>query len=865
MPLDGSHFVRSDLNNVTYSAVETTDAVAQQLGLPLDSLERNSILKVNANENAYGPHPKVTAATATACQSGVLHIYPDPDGPRVLRERIAKEFGPKGDATGVDRVVVGAGSDDVLEVMLRVTGANRVVISTPTFGMYAFLAKQYNSSVVDVPRMPERDFAVDIDGIKRVLEKDNSGVSIVFLTSPNNPTATLTPMSEIEALCAFAADKNTIVCVDEAYIEFVEHEVRSATELLLRHTNLAVVRTFSKWAGLAGVRAGYVMCAPGLAEAMRACRQPYHFNAVAQVAAMESLKQRGEIMLTVRALYDTTKQMLSDLSGPEFSSFLRPVPGARANFVLCEVLDRPARSLFEDLRSVGVMTRYFGTQGGSLECHVRISAPTEAGYPRLMRALRAARDGKISLAAERARVVIAANRPKAVLFDMDGVLSDVSSSYRRAITLAARRFGVDVTQDDIVRIKAQGDANNDWVIAHRLVCEKWNKSSPEPKFEEIKDAFEEIYQGTENCDGLWKSERLIVPKAALEKLAAIMPLGIVTGRPRNPDCERFLDQHGIKHLFSTIVTLDDTSERKPAPDPVLLALSNLGNPGVSVFLGDTIDDINAARAARRNVIPVGVLLHSTRASTSELQVLENAGAAGVVSPGCAELFEAFEPDVLGATPAADKPGFAPPARGGSGSSAGTPRSATLTRSTLETSISVTVNIDGKGTANVSTGVGFFDHMLSALAKHSRIDLDLKCSGDLHIDDHHTVEDVSITLGRCIKEAIGERKSIKRYGSAFAPLDDALARAVVDVSSRPYAQVKLCFTRESIGNMSTEMLEHAMESLITAADLTVHVDVLTPEANNHHKAESAFKALALAFRQAFARDESAGVPSTKGML
>jgi imidazoleglycerol-phosphate dehydratase len=462
-------------------------------------------------------------------------------------------------------------------------------------------------------------------------------------------------------------------------------------------------------------------------------------------------------------------------------------------------------------------------------------------------------------------VVIAANRPKAVLFDMDGVLADVSSSYRRAIILAARRFGVDVSQDDIVRLKAQGDANNDWVIAHRLVCEKWNKSSPEPKFEEIKEAFEEIYQGTENCEGLWRSERLIVPKAMLEKLAATVPLGIVTGRPRNPDCERFLDQHGIKHLFKTIVTLDDTSERKPAPDPVLLALDKLGNPEVSVFLGDTIDDINAARAARRNVIPIGVLLHSTRASTSELQVLQNAGAAGVVSPGCAELFEAFEPDVLGGMVPADQPGFSPPLRTGSGSSAGGPRAATLTRSTLETSIAVTVNIDGNGTSNVSTGVGFFDHMLSALAKHSRIDLDVKCTGDLNVDDHHTVEDVAITLGKCLKEALGERKGIRRYGTGCAPLDDALARAVVDVSSRPYAHVKLCFTREHIGTMSTEMLEHALESLITAADLTAHVDVLTPEANNHHKVESAFKALALAFRQAFARDESAGVPSTKGML
>ena len=192
-----------------------------------------------------------------------------------------------------------------------------------------------------------------------------------------------------------------------------------------------------------------------------------------------------------------------------------------------------------------------------------------------------------------------------------------------------------------------------------------------------------------------------------------------------------------------------------------------------------------------------------------------------------------------------------------------PRRATVERKTKETDISLSVNIDGSGVSEISTGIGFLDHMLTALSKHGRMDLTLSCKGDLHVDDHHSVEDCGIVLGQAVKAALGDLRGITRYGYAYAPLDESLSRAVVDISGRPFADVNLNLQRERIGNLSSEMLPHFLSSFATSAAITLHVDVLKGE-NDHHRAESAFKALALALRTAFKR-EGTDIPSTKGVL
>ncbi|KAG5417365.1 HIS3 [Candida metapsilosis] len=166
--------------------------------------------------------------------------------------------------------------------------------------------------------------------------------------------------------------------------------------------------------------------------------------------------------------------------------------------------------------------------------------------------------------------------------------------------------------------------------------------------------------------------------------------------------------------------------------------------------------------------------------------------------------------------------------------------------------------------NIQTGIGFLDHMLHALAKHSGWSLLIECIGDLHIDDHHTSEDVGIALGLAFNKALGAIKGVKRFGHGYAPLDEALSRAVVDLSNRPYAVVDLGLKREKIGDLSTEMIPHVLESFAQSASITMHVDCLRGF-NDHHRAESAFKALAIAIKEAISKTGKDDVPSTKGVL
>ena len=194
------------------------------------------------------------------------------------------------------------------------------------------------------------------------------------------------------------------------------------------------------------------------------------------------------------------------------------------------------------------------------------------------------------------------------------------------------------------------------------------------------------------------------------------------------------------------------------------------------------------------------------------------------------------------------------------------RQGSVERKTNETNISAKVNLDGSGNFEISSGIGFLDHMLEQFSRHSLIDLKVKADGDLHIDFHHTTEDTGIVIGEAVNTALGDRAGITRYGSALVPLDEALTRVVVDCSNRPYLIWKVGFSRNKLGEMDTELFKEWFQAFSQAAGLTVHVENLYGE-NNHHIIESAYKGLARALRQAVSRDErSAGViPSTKGVL
>lgn len=219
------------------------------------------------------------------------------------------------------------------------------------------------------------------------------------------------------------------------------------------------------------------------------------------------------------------------------------------------------------------------------------------------------------------------------------------------------------------------------------------------------------------------------------------------------------------------------------------------------------------------------------------------------------------------------------------------RSTTLNRDTNETKIQLSLNLDGGAleelkesaaangeskshaaqvsksqTIDVDSGIGFLDHMIHALAKHAGWSLRIRCRGDLHIDDHHTAEDTFIALGTAFKTALGSSTGLARFGSAYCPLDEALSRAVIDLSNRPYSVINLGLRREKIGDLSTEMLPHCLQSFAQGAGVTLHVDCIRGD-NDHHRAESAFKALAVAIRMATSRiaGREGEVMSTKGVL
>ena len=194
------------------------------------------------------------------------------------------------------------------------------------------------------------------------------------------------------------------------------------------------------------------------------------------------------------------------------------------------------------------------------------------------------------------------------------------------------------------------------------------------------------------------------------------------------------------------------------------------------------------------------------------------------------------------------------------------RRATVRRETTETQIAVELNLDGTGVYAISTGIGFFDHMLEQLSRHSLIDLTVETKGDLHIDQHHTVEDTGLAIGEALAKALGDKRGIRRYADALSPMDETLTRVAIDISGRPFLVWKVEFSQKRLGEMDTEMVEHWFHSFAQTAGLTLHVETLYGT-NNHHIAESAFKGLARALRTAVEIDprKADAIPSTKGTL
>ena len=340
-----------------YEPVEPVDVMARRLGIP-----ESEIVKLDGNENLYGPSPLVAQALAAY---EYYHIYPDPAQWKI-REAVAQYV-----AVEAAQVVFGVGSDELLSILAQIVLApgDTIVTAPPTFGMYEFLGHIRDADVVNIPR--QEDFNLDLPA----MEKATSSAKMVFLASPNNPTGNPLPREQLTTLLRHRA----LVVVDEAYAEFAGE---SAVDLVAKHDNLVVVRTFSKWAGLAGLRTGYAVVARALVDLIWRVKVPYNLSVAAEQAILVTLEDREALMRNVALIVAERERMGEELRA---IPWLRPYPST-ANFILCDVAGIPAREVRDDLRSRGILIRYFDSP--MLRNCIRISVGKPEHTVRLIKALK---------------------------------------------------------------------------------------------------------------------------------------------------------------------------------------------------------------------------------------------------------------------------------------------------------------------------------------------------------------------------------------------------------------------------------------------------------------------------------------------
>lgn len=359
-PRDIKKLIRPELIKMKpYTPIEPTEVLSRDIGIPAEK-----VIKLDGNENPYGCSPKVLQALATY---PYYHVYPDPDQ-RELREALAKYVG-----VGAEYIVAGSGSDELIDLALRLflQSGDRVINCPPTFGMYPFSTEVCGGEVVNIPR--REDFAVDILAIKKAV---NKRTKVIFIASPNNPTGTVTFESEVMELL----DTGLVVIIDEAYWEFSGVTMALAVP---QYSNLIILRTFSKWAGLAGLRAGYGIFPKSVVDYAMKIKQPYNVNAAAQVAVLQSLKDIDYLRETIKKIVAERRRLFSRLK--KEISWLIPYP-SQGNFILCRVIDGNAATIHQELRKRGIFVRYFNTP--ELKHCLRITVGRPENTDALIAALR---------------------------------------------------------------------------------------------------------------------------------------------------------------------------------------------------------------------------------------------------------------------------------------------------------------------------------------------------------------------------------------------------------------------------------------------------------------------------------------------
>ena len=535
-------------------------------------------IRLDGNEGE-GPSQSIVSAIQEL-SSEDLRSYPPT---AQLESQIAAKY-----ELAAEQVLVTAGGDEAIQRVLRVfLGPGRnLILPTPTFEMIGRYASWTGCSIKEVPWLSP-EFPVE-----EIIEATDSESAVIAVVSPNNPTGFVATPDELQRL-ALAAPQSLIM-VDCAYGEFADQDLMQEALTL---PNVVVLRTFSKAMGLAGLRTGFALGPAKLIGPLRGAGLPYPISAPALAAATASLQLESESRGFIKRVREEREKLRAGIL--EIGMRCEPSQG---NFVFARTQNALDGRWWRDaLAGMGIGIRAWPTKP-KLSDAIRITCPgSEAQFKALEKALQ-------TLAL-----------PEAICFDVDGVLADVSRSYRRAIAETVASYGAQTNAAEIDAIKSEGDANNDWLLTQKILARRGIESD----FNEVKARFEELYQGKDGNPGLWAAERFIGERQALLELSEKLPLAMVTGRPRK-DAERFIKQFELEGLFSAVITMED-APAKPSPEPVLLAMETLGVERVWM-LGDTPDDIEAARGA--GALPIGILAPGSERE-KQSQILLEKGAAFV--------------------------------------------------------------------------------------------------------------------------------------------------------------------------------------------------------------------------------------------
>ncbi|MFZ9887153.1 MAG: TIGR01548 family HAD-type hydrolase [Myxococcota bacterium] len=518
-------------------------------------------------------------------ENGTLARYPDTTK---LREQLASLH----DVSSA-QVIVTAGADEVLDRICRAVLApgREVILPVPGFEMMPRYARLAGATIVEVVW---RGATFPVADVRAAITEHTA---LVVLTSPNNPTGAVISGSDLEGLAK--AHPQCLFIVDEAYAEFATEDLAEATLAL---ENAVLVRTLSKAWGIAGLRVGYAVGHATLISWLHAAGSPYPVSTTSAALALAHLEGGAapvrNFVAEARQEREAIRETLVDL-GAE-------VVPSEANFVFARIRGGEPAALWarDALAGLGISIRAF-PQRPHCEDAIRVTCPGNAA------GLRRVRHGLASALA-----------PLALLFDIDGVLVDVSRSYRRAILETAAHFGRKLSGEDIEQEKRRGGANDDWELTWRLV----KSGGVDVTLAQVTEVFEALYQGTDGVQGLKYEERLLLSRDDLTALRQRFRLAAVTGRPTK-DATELLEREGLTSLFDVVITRDD-APLKPDPAPVALALSRLG-VARAWMLGDTPDDIRAARGAE--VVPIGVLPPGAPAGGALEDALFAAGAARVLT------------------------------------------------------------------------------------------------------------------------------------------------------------------------------------------------------------------------------------------